>query len=207
LRTPLTAIKGYQQLIKKGELTEEQYKKLDIAQKHTEELGQLIEHFFEYSYLTNAEPEMNLERINLTNLVTECLVASIPTIEERKITVHFEETSPIFVLVDKEMVLRIIYNLIRNCTEHSIGEIQVQLQVYENAVISFKNPVKDALIINVNQLFDRFYTSDQARSKSTGLGLAIVKLLAEKMGGGAEAALQNEILDIRVSLPLYERGY
>lgn len=53
LRTPLTAIKGYQQLMEKGELTEEQRKKLEIVQKHTEELGQLIEHFFEYSYLLN----------------------------------------------------------------------------------------------------------------------------------------------------------
>jgi len=203
LRTPLTAIKGYQQLMEKGELTEEQRKKLEIAQRHTEELGQLIVHFFEYSYLLNAEPEIKLEQVNLTNLVTECLVASIPIMEERNLKVHFEEASPIFVSVDKEMLIRIVNNLIRNCAQHSIGEIEVQLQVCENAMISFKNPVKGPSKIDVDQLFDRFYSSDKARNKSTGLGLAIVKLLAEKMGGKAEAVLQNELLDIRVSLPLY----
>ncbi|MGH4117741.1 histidine kinase dimerization/phospho-acceptor domain-containing protein [Clostridium sp.] len=82
LRTPLTAIKGYHQLMEKGEMTDNKGKKLGIAQKHTAELGQVIEHFFEYSYLINSEPEVNMERINLTNLVTECLAASVPIFEE-----------------------------------------------------------------------------------------------------------------------------
>ena len=201
LRTPLTAIKGYQQLMEKGELTEEQRKKLEIVQKHTEGLGQLIEHFFEYSYLLNVESEITLEQINLTNLVAECLVASIPIFEEKNLKIHFEETPPIFVLADKEMVIRIVDNLNRNCAQYSIGEIEVGLQVCKYAVISFKNPVKNASEIDVNQLFDRFYTSDKARNRSTGLGLAIVKLLAEKMSGKAEAVLHNELLEIRVSLP------
>ena len=79
LRTPLTAIKGYQQLLENSGLTEEQQKKLQIAQKHADELGTLIEHFFEYSYLLNAEPKLNIEKLNITNIVTECIVASITT--------------------------------------------------------------------------------------------------------------------------------
>ena len=201
LRTPLTAIKGYQQLMEKGDLAGEQRKKLEIVQRHTEELGKLIEHFFEYSYLLNAEPEINLERINLTNLVTECIVASIPIFEGKNLKIHLEETPPIYILADKELVIRIVDNLIRNCAQYSVGEIEVGLQVCKDAVISFRNPVKDTSKLDVNQLFDRFYTSDKARNKSTGLGLAIVKLLAEKMGGKAEVVMHNELLDIRVSLP------
>lgn len=205
LRTPLTAIKGYQQLIEKGKLSEEQQRKLKIAQKHTEELGRLIEHFFEYSYLINAEVELNIERINLTNLVTECLAVSVPTLEENNLTVHLEETHPIFVFADKEMVMRIIQNLIRNCVQHSNGDIEVHLLAMENAVISFRNPVKNTSEIDVKRIFDRFYTSDKARSNNTGLGLSIVRLLAEQMGGSAGASLQNGLLDIQVRLPLYNK--
>ncbi len=202
LRTPLTVIKGYQQFLEKGELTDTQAEKLKIAMKHTEELGELIDRFFEYSYLVNVETEVNMDRINLTNILTECIVASIPTLEERNLKVHFEETKPIFVMADKEMLIRIIQNLIRNCVQHSNGEIEVQLHVTDNAIISFKNPVKDVGELNVTRIFDRFYTSDMSRSKQAGLGLAIVKLLAEQMGGRVEAVLQNKLLDIRVSLPL-----
>lgn len=204
LRTPLTAIKGYQQLIEKSELTDNQRKKLEIAQKHTVELGQLIEHFFEYSCLINAEPELDLQRINLTNVVIECLAASVPILEENNLAVHIEETAPIFVLADKEMVLRIVQNLIRNCVQHSSGDIEVQLLVMEKAVISFRNPVKSTSDINVERIFDRLYTGDKARSNTTGLGLSIVRLLVELMGGSAGAALNSGLLEVQVRLPLFK---
>ncbi|MED1068111.1 Sensor histidine kinase ResE [Bacillus paralicheniformis] len=205
LRTPLTAIKGYQQLVKKGELSYEQQKKLEIAVKHTDELENLIQYFFEYTYLTNSEPEIDLERTNLNNLVAESLVAFIPILEENNLAVQFKETSPIYVLADKKMVKRIIQNLIRNCIQHSEGDIEVRLLLLKDRVmISFKNPIKDAYKVDEEQLFDRFYTGDRARNKSTGLGLAIVKLLAEQMCGSTEAIVKSESLDIRVSLPLYK---
>ncbi|WXB93640.1 HAMP domain-containing sensor histidine kinase [Bacillus sp. FJAT-52991] len=202
LRTPLTAIKGYQQLVEKGELSDDQRRKLQVAQKHADELGNLIEHFFEYSYLLNVKSESNIERINVTNLVTECVAASVTIFEENHLKVCMEEAPPVFALIDKEMTIRIIQNLIRNCAIHSDGDVVVRVQSNENAVISFSNPVKDAAEIDVNQLFDRFYTADKARRKATGLGLSIVKLLAAQMGGSTIAELQGNIISIRVELPL-----
>lgn len=200
LRTPLTAIKGYQQLMENGELSDEQRKKLQVAQKHAVELEKLIGHFFEYSYLLNATCETNFEKINVTNLVTECLANSIAVFEEKELTVHLEETLPVFAFVDKEMTMRIIQNLIRNCVVHSVGTIEVRIQNKENAVISFRNPVKNSAVIDVNRLFDRFYTSDKARSKTTGLGLSIVKMLAEQMGGSVGAELRDNMIEIWVEL-------
>jgi signal transduction histidine kinase len=204
LRTPLTAIKGYQQLMGRGVLSAEQKQKLMVAQKYSDELGSLIEHFFEYSYLLNTEPELSLERINLTNLVTECLAEAINSFEDNNLTVYVEEMSPVFVLADLEMTTRIIQNLIRNCTQYSTGEIKVRILSALNGVISFSNPVKAVSAIDVKQLFDRFYTADKARNKSTGLGLSIVKLLAEQMGGNAYASLHDNVIEIRIELTLCE---
>jgi len=205
LRTPLTAIKGYQQLMAKGELSADQHKKLQIAQKYSGELGRLIEQFFEYSYLANADLKLNLERINLTNLVTECLATSVSSFEQRGIMVQFEETPTIFVLADQGMTVRIVQNLIRNCIAHSAGDVVAALSASENAVISFRNSVENADEIDVERMFDRFYTGDRARSKSTGLGLSIVKLLVEQMGGTVSAGLQQNELSIQVELPLYKQ--
>jgi signal transduction histidine kinase len=204
LRTPLTAIKGYQQLIEKGILTEDQRAKLLIAEKHTDELGRLIEHFFEYAYLVNAEPVLQIEKINLTNLTAECLAGSITAFEKNNLAVNFHETKPVFVLADKEMTIRIIENLIRNSIQHSESDIDVEISTSKNAVISFKNFVENSSEIDVKKLFDRFYSSDKARIRTSGLGLSIVKLLAENMGGCAEAELKNGNLEILVKLPLWQ---
>jgi superfamily II DNA/RNA helicase len=130
--------------------------------------------------------------------VTECLAASVSSFEERGLMVRFEDSPSIFVLADREMTVRIIQNLIRNCVAHSAGDVVVLLSASDNAVVSFKNPVKNAAEIDANRLFDRFYTGDRARSKTTGLGLSIVKLLAGQMGGAVSASLQENELAIQV---------
>lgn len=203
LRTPLTAIKGYQQLMETSELPHEQRKKLQIAQKHTDKLGALIEHFFEYSYFVNAEPEPKLERINLTNLVTECLAESITDYENKNIQVRIEENDPVFALADKEMLVRILHNLIRNSATHSSGDLEVRIFTIQNnnAVVSFRNPVTNVDDMDVNRIFDRFYTADKSRGATTGLGLSIVRLLTEQLGGSTSASLQGGSIEIRVELP------
>lgn len=205
LRTPLTAIKGYQQLLEKGQLTDDQRKKLSVAQKHAEELGHLIDRFFEYSYLVNSELNPVYERINLTNLVTECLAGYVPSFEAQGLTVSLEETPPIFVMADREMTSRILENLIRNCLIHSNGNIEVKLSAAENAVLSITNPVENASQVDVKRMFERFYTADKARSKTTGLGLAIVKLLTREMGGKVSAGLQKNQLTIKVEFPFNKK--
>lgn len=204
LRTPLTSIKGYIQLIEKCELNKEQRRMLDVAKNHSDELGNLIEHFFEYSYFLNAEPEINVERINITNLITECLIASVISFEEKNITVKFEEAKQIYINSDKELITRIIQNLIRNSIQHSRGsEVEVKLEkTDENIKVSFSNMVDKENNIDINRIFDRFYTGDSARKHSTGLGLSIVKLLSEKMGGKVDAELNNNRISINVIIPI-----
>lgn len=207
LRTPLTAIKGYQQILQKEPLTDEQQTKLAIAIKHTDILGKLIEHFFEYTYLVNHSQICNMERINLTNQVSEDLIGLIAMFEEHEQELIYNDSIQAHVIVDKEFLDRIIQNLIRNCLQHATGAIHVSIITCETkekgymAGISFSNEIQENHMIDVERLFDRFYTADHARKHSTGLGLAIVKLLTEEMNGQVSAELKDNILDIRVLFP------
>ena len=201
LRTPLTSIKGYLQLLSATNLDSRQRRKLHIIVKHANELGNLIESFFEYSYLLNDDTPLNPERFNLTDEVTECLAAAVPQLESRHIAVSLEEHPPVFVTADRTKTIRIIQNLIRNCIQHSAGNIQVEVTRQDGqAVMSFSNPVKNPADIDTNKIFDRFYTAEKSRGKSTGLGLSIVKLLIGQMGGTVKAKLLENVLTITVTI-------
>lgn len=203
LRTPLTAIKGYHQLLAKSELTADQRHKLAVAERHAADLGALIEHFFEYAYELQAEPVLHLERLNLTNLVMDSLAASIELFESKRLVVNVQEQPPVFAYADRERVQRIVHNLIRNGIAHAAATLDIRVQaVADMAVLTFRNPVEPGSGLDANRLFERFYTANRSKSRTTGLGLAIVKLLAEQQGGRVGAAMEEDVLEISVSLPL-----
>ena len=206
LRTPLTSIKGYQQLLEKTPLDKHQVQLLKTSQKSTDELGLLIENFFEYSYLVTAKTEPNLEKININNLIVECVLSYIAIFEEKNLNVNIKETPPVFVLGDKNMLIRIIENLLNNCEKHSLGDIDIKIEFLQNAKITFTNPINQDTNINVDKLFHRFYTSDSTRNKSTGLGLSIVEFLVKQMDGNVGAYLNktDHTLSIFFEIPLFK---
>lgn len=206
LRTPLTSIKGYQQLLEKIPLDKHQVQLLKTAQKYTDELGLLIENFFEYSYLVTAKTEPNFKKININNLIVECVLSYIAILEEKNLNVNIKETPPVFVLGDKNMLIRIIENLLNNCAKHSLGDIDIKIEFLQNAKITFTNPINQDTNINVDKLFHRFYTSDSTRNKSTGLGLSIVEFLVKQMDGNVGAYLNktDHTLSIFFEIPLFK---
>ena len=206
LRTPLTSIKGYQQLLEKTPLDKHQVQLLKTAQKSTDELDLLIENFFEYSYLVTAKTEPNFKKININNLIVECVLSYIAILEEKNLNVNIKETPPVFVLGDKNMLIRIIENLLNNCAKHSLGDIDIKIEFLQNAKITFTNPINQDTNINIDKLFHRFYTSDSTRNKSTGLGLSIVEFLVKQMNGNVGAYLNktDHTLSIFFEIPLFK---
>ncbi|MBS7009307.1 sensor histidine kinase [Anaerostipes sp.] len=201
LRTPLTAIKGYQQLLMKTLTQEDQKDRLRIAQKHADELGNLIEQFFEYSLLASKASEPDWDRINLGALIAECIAEMIPVLEEKELRIRMEEQEIVYVRADRKMLIRMIQNLIRNCLAYAESDVTVKVEKTEKGIFSFGN--KSGEKADTDRLFERFYREDRARGQSGGLGLSIVKLLSEQMGGTAKASWTDGWLVIRVELPLY----
>lgn len=204
LRTPLTSVKGYLQLLEADLTTDAQHARMKIIKKHTDELGDLIEHFFEYAYLLSDDSQPTAERFCLTDEVAECLAAAVPQLEEKGMAVSLGEFRHVNIIADREKTVRIIQNLVRNCIHHSAGDIAVSVTESDGfGVLTVENPVAHPEEIDVSRLFDRFYTAEKSRrSKSTGLGLSIVKILSEQMGGRVSARLDGDKLAFTVRIPV-----
>lgn len=201
LRTPLTAVRGYQQILDRSDLTDDQRAKLEVARRHADELGSLIDHLFEYAYLLEAEPEIVPERFNLTNLVGECLLAAADQLGDRGLDVRFDPPAPVHITSDREKVTRIVQNLVRNAIQHAEQVLAVEVSAGETVRIAFTNPVGPDQAVQADKLFDRFYTGDRSRARTTGLGLSIVRVLVEQLDGTAAARLDDGRLTIAVELP------
>ena len=199
LRTPLTAIKGYLQLLEQDNLTDGQMEKLVIIKKHVDEMALLTEPFWEYSYFSLCQQDIPLKRINLANLTAENLANYVSQLENKGLSVTYKHDKSLFVRADENYTTRILQNLIQNCITHSVGDIEIELKNIGNVVIlSVKNPVQKDIDLNVQHIFDRFYTADKSRGKASGLGLTVVNLLITKMGGRAIASLENAMLEIQI---------
>lgn len=202
LRTPLTAVKGYMELLFRSLQEEKQKKTASIIIKHIDQLDKLINCFFELSYLEISNDNIELSKVNLTNTLCNTIVNYIYEFEKKDMKVGINTEEPFYVIGNEEMIIRIIENLIKNCLVHSDGNVRVNIsEENKNIVLSFENKVKEAEKIDIDNLFDKFYVADKSRNKTTtGLGLSIVKKLCEKMNGSVKAVLNENVLDIKVTL-------
>lgn len=200
-RTPLTAIKGYQQMLLKEPLTEKQLAKLGVAQKHVGRLEQLLATFFLNIPICIVMKINQKDRINISNIVFEEIAGAFAQFEQQGIAVTLPNYEPLIINSDEEMLLRIVQNLVRNSIMHAQGDVTIKMWLEEeHAYICFQNPIDENIQLNPNQLFDRFYTTDNSRRKNTGLGLSIVKLLTEKLGGNVAAKIENGMIEFLVCL-------
>lgn len=207
MRTPLTAMLGYLQLLEREPLTQVQKDDLDTVMRKTQSLYALIQDFFELSALeANPEPPV-LEKIDLPTVISECILDHYPQFEARGMVPEFPDSrQPVFVLAQRNMLERIVQNLITNGIRYSSGRLSFFVEAGRGfAVLKVKNSVDNAGFLDVEHIFDKFYKADKSRAgQSTGLGLATVKVLAEKMDGAAGAKLEGGELCILVKLRLYD---
>ncbi len=194
IRTPLAVMKGYLQLMCKTKMDNAGREYLEICLNHTSEMEKIVNQFFEYSYWSGAEEEIVLKRINITNLVTEVMTDFIPEFEKNSIIMELESTGTYFGMADKELLKRIMQNLLKNSLRYSEGNVKVSIvPVQEKPFleISVENPVDKDCNIDASQVFNRFYTGKEERNHSTGLGLSIVKMFVERMGGEVYAHIED----------------
>lgn len=203
LRTPLTSIMGYVQLIKDGNLSEGlKIKYINIVERRTESLQSLIVSFYELSRIESDEYKFDLKTVNIGNVLCETIALFYNDFACKGIEPNInivEKISPI--ICDEKAVMRIFSNLISNMLKHGEKNIKISLKKENSYIITqFTNNAPNLKIEDVAHIFDRFFTADVARSdKNTGLGLSITKALVEKLGYKIEAILVDGRLNIKIT--------
>ncbi len=196
LRTPLTAIFGYLDLLENEEKTENVQRYINIIKNRADTLKQLTEELFKYSIATSTIDNKFYEEVILNNILEESISVYYGVLKEKNITPQICITDKkIKRFLDKNAVSRIFANIISNAIKYSEDDLKIVLN--ENGELVFSNTAKNLDNIQVERLFDRFYTVENA-NKSTGLGLSIAKMLTEEMSGSICAEYKNNILSIKV---------
>lgn len=193
LRTPLTAISGYLELLEEEEKSEAAKRYLSCIKNRTEAMKGLTEELFCYTIVRTEEPKKK-EKTDISGVLEESLLNFYGAMVSAGITPEIQITDKKMIRnVNKTSLMRVFGNIISNMIKYSEGEMKVEL--LDSGEIRFSNKAPKLRAVQVEKLFDRFFTVEDARV-STGLGLSIAKTLTEEMGGSIRAEYREETLTI-----------
>lgn len=197
LRTPLTAIGGYLDLLEQEEKSADVAKYISIIGERVDALKQLTEELFKYSIVTSTIDEFSPSKLSLNSELETAFASLYAAFVEKGITPEVVIPDEKVVReLDKKSIQRIFSNILGNALKYSDGDLYVELKT--TGEIIFKNKASNMTAVDVGKLFDRFFTVESARH-STGLGLSIAKLLTEKNGGSINAIYDDGYLVITLS--------
>ena len=206
LRTPLTSILGYLQLLEGDGLSPERKAEyLAVIEGRARTLQTFIAAFYDLSRIEGGELPLEREQVDLRRALSDQLAASYGQIEEAGLDMEVELADGLPpVWADSGAVARIFSNLLTNALRHGKDALSVRLYRAGNVIVSaFSNRAEGLTAEDAAHVFERFYTADKMRTgQSTGLGLAIVKALAERMGhtGGRGVYHRGQVEHLRTAL-------
>lgn len=196
IRTPLTAICGYLDLLEVQPLTDEQSRYLAIIRERANAMKAITEELLQYSVTTSSIGSLEMEPVCLNEVLEESLagfygvftsVGIVPRIRIPEI--------PVVRSLDRKALRRVFDNILSNASKYSVGDLEVELSC--NGEVSFSNFAPDLDSVQTQRLFDKFFSIENARG-SYGLGLSIARLLTEQMGGSINATYNGGVLCVSV---------
>lgn len=214
LRTPLSAIQGYAEMLLLGIAepgSPKSFQYLDIIQQQSARLNQLIDDIVDLDLIEQGKLTLNLAPCDINPLLQEATGAFKFQLERRSIAVHYElAAEPVLVWADAEKMLRVFYNLVGNSVKYmaSQGQITLRSQMQAGqAIIEVEDTGPGMTAEQLDNLFVLYYRSEDAAKspvKGSGLGLFIVKTMVEAHQGQVQVASQpGNGSKFTVRLPLY----
>lgn len=201
LRTPLTSALGYTNiLLESTHLKKDELEDAKIIKERLERLEELIDSFFMFSKIANDEENIKLESINIISVLEESIISFYDDFKKEKRVINLNKSvDKCFMIANKDVLMRIFDNLIGNAYKHSDADLNIDISVEDEINIIFSNKILDKNI-DVNHIFDEFYTIDISRTKgNTGLGLAIVKRFTILLKGSIKAEVKKSNLIITLN--------
>ncbi len=199
LRTPLTAICGYLDLLEAETMSVDGRRYLAVIRERTETMRRMTEELFRYSVVTGGAEEMTLAPVRVDDVLSESLAGLYAAFVSRGIApeVTLPEI-PVIRYLHAESLRRVFDNILQNAVKYADGALRVTMTA--DGTVVFANPAPEMSPVQTARLFDRFYTVETART-ATGLGLSIARYLTEKMHGAIEATYDAGVLSICVRFP------
>ncbi|RHR32034.1 sensor histidine kinase [Clostridium sp. AF19-22AC] len=193
LRTPLTSILGFLDLIDESSLKVEDRDSLEIVRKKARSMKRLTAQFYDLSRLTAGDYELEVGKADAGRILRETTLESYQELVRKNLDVRLDiPDEAVFALADEAALERIFSNLIQNALRYAVSILRVSLKEEKSGItVLMENDTEHLDAGEVDALFDRFYTADHSRSEgSTGLGLPIARYLAENMGGELTACVK-----------------
>lgn len=206
LRTPLTSINGYVQLLNSATDVAKRAHYLTVIEQSVNRLIEMTEHFYDLARIDTNQKEVVLDSIPLSSLVEEIFLSFYEQFDEKKIELHFpEQHNDQKIIADKLMLTRVIQNIIQNILRYGQSKAFIHYEIEKNyLVLTVRNDIKKDSNVAIEKVFTRFYTEVTSRTntEASGLGLYLSKMLVEKMHGEMGAELQDNWFMLKIQLPL-----
>lgn len=202
IRTPLTSLDGYLQLIADNKENINNDKYFSIMRNRISSLNNILDQLFTFVKLQENEYKLEMQKIDFTSLALQTLFNYYEDFKFRNIEpkINFPNNK-IFINANTDALERIFQNIYKNILEHGQNPISLSISEDEKKLIFVsKNKTKDDLTINKDDVFKEFYKASNSRNgSSTGLGLAITKALVEKLNGKITADISDNYFAIEIS--------
>lgn len=196
LRTPLTAINGYIDLMQKEYISESHEKYLEIIKKKSSEITELTEQLFEFSKIIDIDMTIEKERCCINEILEETLLSYYTIFKEKNIEPEiYICKEKIYRIINRISIVRIFENILSNIFKYSNKKFKVELK--ENGIIIFSNKAISLDETTVQKIFNRYFSVENAK-ESTGIGLSIAKQLVELNNGEILAKYINDTLYIEI---------
>lgn len=207
IRTPLTSLKGYFELMEETDDPEERERYQNIIKERIDSLGEILENLFLYTKVSNSAYEMDLDKINISQLVVQTLFSYFDDFEKSGLSPQIDVDEDLTAVANEQSLKRIVQNLIKNCLVHGEGEVNISLKplTVDDAnwvKLSISNGLPEGSHPEADKVFDRFYKGDTSRHvNSSGIGLSVAKKMTLMMNGTINATVNNGLFTIDLMLP------
>jgi len=205
IRTPLTSLDGYFQLLTDAKTEEERQRYITIIKSRIESLNDMLEELFTYTKLQNESYEPEISKIDFSKTVFDACFSFYEEFSRKGIEPKIDfSKEQLFINANEEAIRRIIQNIIKNAVVHGAEEVVFSLaREGGRAVFRCSNRTSERENIDLERIFKRFYKADEARTKnSSGLGLAIAHDFTVKLGGSISAEINEDVFSISISFDL-----
>ncbi len=202
IKTPLTSIINYVDLLKKENIQDEKVKEyVQILDKKSQRLKKLTEDLVEASKVSSGNVKLNMEEINLKELMNQSIGEFRDRFEEKDLKIEINmPDEEIKIKADNRYMYRVIENLFSNITKYALDSSRVYIDMRkekDKIEMSIKNISKDKLNISSEELMQRFVRGDKSRyTEGSGLGLSIAKSLVELQGGKFDIVIDGDLFKV-----------